>query len=287
MYPPLLYLTQILDDYPLNPKILFTHVPLFDPRPGENHSLLDESQANEIISIISGKNVKAIISGHIHLFNHTIINGTHFITSGGGGARLYADPEEGGYHHFTEITFNLLTNDLSVNPVHMSKKTTTTDIIIRKNTLDHNITLFDMQSEFPIYQGFSSFQNQYDNWRDYGYYEGVRVSSLLDLVGGLDTSEILQIRAKDGFTVNYSYSVIYPNTTWLEIQGEMILAFSLNKTVVPEYTDGYRIVFIPPDSGYSNEDCQNTSPAGEGWHIWPSAGYRWLKYVESLTIIDR
>ncbi len=282
----IVFLTQILNNFPTSPKILFTHMPLFDPRFGENHSLLDETQANEIISKISGKNVKAIISGHIHLFNHTIINGTHFITSGGGGARLYADPDEGGYHHFTEITFDLLTNNLSVDPVHLNKQTTPTDISIRKDTFYQNITLFDLQSEFPIIQRFSSFQNQYDNWRDYGYYEGVKVSSLLHLVGGLDTNEILQIESWDGLTANYSHSVIYPNSSWLEIQGEMILAFSYNNTVVPEYTDGYRIVFTPSDSGYSNEDCQNTSPIGEGWHIWPSAGYRWLKYIKSLTIID-
>jgi len=280
------FLTQIINLFPKNPKIIFTHMPLFDPRPNENHSLLSKSQATQIISLISGNNVKAVISGHIHLFNHTIVNGTHFITSGGGGARLYADPSEGGYHHFSEITFNLLTSDITVNSVPLTKKTTPTDITIIKGTLNESITLFDLQSEFPIYQGLSSFQNQYDNWRAFGYYEGIKITSLLQLVGGLKTNEILQIESWDGLAVNYSYSIIYPNSSWLEIQGEMILAYSFNDSVVPDYSDGHRVVFIPQDGGYSNEDCQNTSPPGEGWNIWPSAGYRWLKYIKSLTILE-
>jgi hypothetical protein len=66
----------------------------------------------------------------------------------------------------------------------------------------------------------------------------------------------------------------------------MILAFSFNGSNVPDFSDGYRIVFVPPDGGYSNEDCRITSPNGEGWYIWPSAGYRWLKYIKSLTILE-
>jgi 3',5'-cyclic AMP phosphodiesterase CpdA len=280
------FLIHILDTFPTNPKMLFTHIPLFDPRPDENHSLLSSSQAEQVLSLISDKNVKAVISGHIHLFNHTIVNDTHFITSGGGGARLYADPEEGGYHHFTEITFNLLTNDLTVNSVPLTKEPTPTDITIIKGALNQSISLFDLQSEFPIYQGFSSFQNQYDNWQSYGYYQGIKISSLLQIVGGLETDEFLQIEAWDTYKVNYSYSVIYPNSSWLNIQGEMILAYSFNGSVVPSYSDGYRVCFIPPDGGYSNEDCRNTSPPGEGWNIRPSAGYRWLKYIKSLTILE-
>ncbi|MHA1207172.1 MAG: hypothetical protein ACTSSO_06350, partial [Candidatus Hodarchaeales archaeon] len=180
----------------------------------------------------------------------------------------------------------LLTNDLTVNPVPLTKEPTPTDITIIKGALNQSISLFDLQSEFPIYQGFSSFQNQYDNWRAYGYYEGIKISTLLQIVGDLKIGEILQIESWDGLAVNYSYPVIYPNSSWLDIQGEMILAYSFNGSNVPDYSDGYRIVFIPSDGGYSNEDCRNTSPPGEGWNIWPSAGYRWLKYIKSLTILE-
>ena len=278
------FLIQVLDNYPTNPKILFTHMPLFDPRPNENHSLLSITQSAQVLSLISEKNVKAVISGHIHLFNHTIVNDTHFITTGGGGARLYAEPEEGGYYHFTEITYNLLTSEVTVEPVPMTKEPTPTDISIVKGTQNKSISLFDLQSEeFPIYQGFSSFQNQYDNWHAYGYYQGIKISSLIQDVGGLENGEILQIESWDGLTVNYSYPVIYPNSSWLEIQGEMILAYSFNGSDVPDYSDGYRIVFVPPDGGYSNEDCWNTFPTGEGGQ---SAGSKWLKYVKSLTIFE-
>jgi len=182
------FLINILDTYPTNPKIIFTHIPLFDPRPDENHSLLSSTQATQILSLISDKNVKAVISGHIHLFNHTIVDGTHFITSGGGGARLYAETEEGGYHHFTEITYNLLTSEVTVEPVPMTKEPTPADISIIKGTLNKSISLFDLQSEFPIYQGFSSFQNQYDNWRAYGYYQGIKINKFEILLLFLELS---------------------------------------------------------------------------------------------------
>ena len=111
-----------------------------------------------------------------------------------------------------------------------------------------------------------------------------QISELLETVGGISSNQWLTINSWDGFTSNFSYSVIYPNSTWYEIQGEMILAFSFNSVMVPEYEDGYRIVFLPPDGSYSNEDCKNTSPPNEGWHIYPSAGFRWVKYVHSLSI---
>ena len=238
-----------------------------------------------MLSLLESMNVKAVISGHIHYFNHTIINGIHFIVSGGGGAYLYEEPEAGGFHHFTEITIDTLSNNILITPIPLTKDIGSLDIQISKDNSKRIISNHDLLSEFSLIQGYSSFQNQYNNWRANGTYIGVKITSLLETVGGMGPMDVLIIESWDGMKSNFSYPVIYPNSTWKEIQGEIILAYYFANQTVPEYSDGYRIVFLPPDGSYSNEDCKNTSPPEEGWHIWPSAGYRWIKYVRSLTII--
>ncbi|MHA1977633.1 MAG: metallophosphoesterase [Candidatus Hodarchaeales archaeon] len=278
-------LTELLLGSPSTPKIIFTHVPIFDPRPGKDHALINVTQTSKLLSLLNNSNVKAVISGHIHYFNHTLRNGIHFITSGGGGAYLYETPEDGGFHHFTEITIDSETKELTVVATPLTKLNKPTDVIVAKEEYSVTVSIEDILSEFSLTSGNGSFQNQYDNWRANGSYIGIKINELINIVGGMTENQWVTVKSWDGLTSNYSYSVIYPNSSWYQIQGDMILAFSYNDMIVPNYGDGYRIVFLPPDGGYSNEDCKNTSPPNEGWYIYPSAGFRWVKYVQSLTIV--
>ncbi|MHA2154296.1 MAG: metallophosphoesterase family protein [Candidatus Hodarchaeales archaeon] len=278
------FLSELLSEFPKKPKVIFTHIPIFDPRPGEDHALINLTQSTRMLTLLNNTNVKAVISGHIHYFSHTIFNGIHFITSGGGGAYLYETPEDGGFHHFAEITINTDTQELTVSTIPLTKLEQETDIIVLKDAVSRIFSLEDILSEFTFVSGNSSFQNQYDNWRANGSYIGIRISDLLETVGGMSTKQWLTVESWDGLTSNFSYSVVYPNSTWYQIQGDMVLAFSFDGLVVPDYVDGYRIVFLPPDGSYSNEDCKNTSSLNEGWNVYPSAGFRWVKYVYSLSI---
>ena len=279
------FLKETLNKFPQSPKVIFTHVPLFDPRDSEkDHALLNKTQSTEIISMITNQNVKLVLSGHIHYFNHTIKNGINFVTSGGGGAILYEPPERGGFYHYTKV--NIDNNNIEITPIILTRPTQSTDIHLIKGENDTIISLHDLQSEFPILQGNSSFQNRYDNWRGYGTYIGVPVAALVDNVGGMLSTQILEVESWDGLKENFSYPVIYPNDTFKAIQGELLLAFSYNNTPVPSWSDGYRIIFLPSDEKYSNTDCLTTSPPGEGCRIsGSSAGSRWIKYVKSLRII--
>ena len=280
------FLDNILRIFSQNPKIIFTHTPLYDPREGKDHSFLNETQPSRIMSMIKDQNVALFLSGHIHYFNHTIVNGTHFVISGGGGASLHEPYQKGGFHHIVEIEFSILENNFSVNNIKMERNEEEYDISIITNNLTYIYSLNDLQTEFTQYIGNSSYQNRYQNWNAFGTYIGVSIQDLLAPIGGMITDQILEIEARDGFRENYSYSVIYPNNSWKSIQGDMILAFSYNGTYIPNWSDGYRIVFLAPDEKYSNEDCQLTSPPGEGYWYYPSAGYRWLKYVKTLRILS-
>ncbi len=281
-----IFLSSLLESFPTTPKVIFTHIPIFDPRLDKDHDLLNETQSTKLLTLLNNTNVKAVISGHIHYFNHTLMNGIHFITSGGGGAYLYEAPEDGGLHHYTEVTINVITDEFTINPVPLMKKTQPTDVFISKENISRVISIEDLLSEFTLTYGNSSFQNQYDNWRANGSYIGIKISDLVETVGGMSEDQWLSVRAWDGLVSNYSYMVVYPNSSWYEIQGDMILAFSYNDQIVPDYQDGYRVVFLPLDGSYSNEDCKNTSLPNEGWYIYPSAGFRWIKYVQSLTIVE-
>jgi hypothetical protein len=47
--------------------------------------------------------VTAVFNGHEHFYRQEVRDGVAYITTGGGGAGLYAPPERGGYHHFLYV----------------------------------------------------------------------------------------------------------------------------------------------------------------------------------------
>jgi hypothetical protein len=145
--------------------------------------------------------------------------------------------------------------------------------------------LHDLESLATI-QRFGQFENQYSNLRGYGLYYGVLISDLLDLVGSMSSNQILVAEASDGYQQTYGYANVYPNTSWYQWQGDFILAFQYNTTRPPEWTDGPRLAFLPLDETYTNADCAATSYPDQGYHLYPSAGARWVRHVIQLQLIN-
>ena len=98
-------------------------------------------------------------------------------------------------------------------------------------------------------------------------------------MGGMTVSDRLRVSSNDGYEQYFSYWNVYPNASWQSIQGDMILAFELNGSLVPDWSDGMRLAMMPSDEGYSNEDCQATSALGMGWYVYPSAGSRFASTI--------
>ena len=48
--------------------------------------------------------VDAVFHGHEHLYHHQERDGGHYFISGGGGADLYAEPANGGFHHYLHVS---------------------------------------------------------------------------------------------------------------------------------------------------------------------------------------
>ena len=138
-------------------------------------------------------------------------------------------------------------------------------------------TLADLKG-FTSSSGTSAYQNSLGYWKDAGVYKGVPISVLAEEVGGIQKGDIMIATSTDNYTQVFPYENIYPSTAWKTIQGEMILAYELNGTEVPDWKDGLRIAFLPADGQYSNEDSDQTSSL----EAKGAAGPKWSKLVEKL-----
>jgi hypothetical protein len=182
------------------------------------------------------------------------------------------------------VNVSVTPSGISIELVILDTPTIPRDsIVVRGVNADEDVTLSltDLLQMTPL-SGFSSFQNQYDNWRGQGIYEGIAVSTLLELVGGMTVNDTLVVMAYDGYYQEFSYSNVYPNASWTDIQGPMILAYSYNGTRVLDWTDGMRLVMLPSDGAYSNEDANLTSSS-----LVLSAGSRWVRFVSYLEVVPR
>jgi len=105
---------------------------------------------------------------------------------------------------------------------------------------------------------YTAYQNRFDNWRGNGTYTGVLLSALIELVTTIDSNDIVNVSANDGYTQSFAYDNLYPNTSMHSIQGDLILAYIFNGTMAPSWTNGPQIAFLAPDGGFSNDDASQT-----------------------------
>lgn len=277
--PELNWLAQDLSAAESEYKFVFTHIPPLDPRPERDHGLVNATTASRLMTLFEEQEVDVVFTGHVHMYNDSVINGVRYVITGGAGASLYADEDEGGIYHYMNVTIN--DSGLLIEPVLLEDPSIPRDtVIIRGSEEDATLSLKDLL-ELPSIEGFSSFENQLNNWRGQGVYVGALVSTLIELVGGMSIYDTLVVRSFDGYVQNFSYYNVYPNATWLYIQGPMILAYEYNDTQVLEWDDGMRIVMLPPDGAYSNEDANQTTETGDV----VSAGSRWVRFVSIIEVI--
>jgi predicted phosphodiesterase len=264
-------------------KFVFTHIPPFDPRPEENHTLLNATTSTRLVSLFNYSGVSTVFTGHIHMYNRTMKDGVRYVISGGAGANLVAEPDQGGLYHFINVT--LSESNLLIECIEIDSPTLQLDSILVVGANEHVTLSIDDLVLMDSIQGFSSFQNQFGNWRGQGTYKGVHIATLIELVGDINSALKIRIAASDGFEQTYCYWNVYPNDSWYELQGDMILAYSYNNSIVPDWNDGFRLVMLPQDGAYSNEDCIATSTAGMGCKIYQSAGARWVRWVKIIEVI--
>ncbi|KYC45327.1 MAG: cyclic 3',5'-adenosine monophosphate phosphodiesterase [Candidatus Methanofastidiosum methylothiophilum] len=78
-------------------KLVFLHMPAFDPRPSGIHSMLG---GKEFMQIAEDNNVDIVFSGHVHIYHQVTQKSTKYIITGGGGSPIYASERIGGFYHY-------------------------------------------------------------------------------------------------------------------------------------------------------------------------------------------
>ncbi|HHY93574.1 MAG TPA: hypothetical protein GX513_00990 [Firmicutes bacterium] len=284
--------------------LVFTHAPPFDPLApgGGGHTL--RAGAAEFMELMSTARVKGVFCGHIHLFCQRQVGETLYVISGGGGAALYAGPEQGGFHHFTLVTVG--EDGIRIEAVPFPAPPGEAEVAVRGPDGFAVLTMEELK-DMDAREAVSCFQNQFGNSCGQGKYRGVPVADLVNLVGGIRAGDRLVVHSADGFQQEFAYENVFPPVAgggqassreqgalqpqdW-QRQGEMVLAYAFTPTgsqeemTVPKWADGPRLVFLPADGEYSNEDCAATSALGMGWHTYRSAGARWVRNVTLIEVI--
>jgi predicted phosphodiesterase len=259
-------------------KVIVTHGTSYDPF--EFNHTLDPGSCDRLQEFALEEGVTAVQSGHVHAYYKLRVEGTDFLITGGAGGTL-----TDGVHHFVIVN---VTSDreFSYEMVELSSDITlpTQLVLIGRDGTVLNMSYSEL-SLMDLVAGYSSYENLYGNIAGGGYYEGVPVSALVDLIGGMQETDTLKVSSTDGYFQTFGYLNVFPDATWLERQGPMLLALSMDNVSVPDWTEGPRIAMLAPDGVYSNSDCELTSYEGQGYDVYASAGARWVKNVWTIEVI--
>ncbi len=258
-------------------NVIVTHAPYYDPF-SDSHTM-DKKSSQMMSNFISDHDVTAYMSGHIHAYYQDVSNNTKRLITGGGGGSLVQ-----GEYHYVSVDADQKGMEFTKVPINRSEEDVY-NIFVKKG--DKNVTYRyeDLLSNITV-EGTSSFQNQFGNKRGGGWYEGVKVSSLLERVGGMSKNDTLVVESIDGYEQKFGYLNVYPDEKYMKSQGEFILALEYDNQTIEEWEDGPRAVMVPEDGYYTNQDCANTSYPNQGWNVYESAGARWGKYVKTLKVIE-
>lgn len=85
-------------------RLVFLHIPLFDPQGGENHYCLPEATGRRLAALFRQYHVTHIFAGHIHSYFSDNWDGVPYTITAGAGARLYGTDPEHYFYHYLKVT---------------------------------------------------------------------------------------------------------------------------------------------------------------------------------------
>jgi 3',5'-cyclic AMP phosphodiesterase CpdA len=85
-------------------RLVFLHVPLYDPRGGDNHHCLRPQQAGQLLALFKKYKVTYIFAAHIHDYYTGVWDGLPYTITGGAGAKLYGNDPQHAFYHYLKVT---------------------------------------------------------------------------------------------------------------------------------------------------------------------------------------
>jgi 3',5'-cyclic AMP phosphodiesterase CpdA len=85
-------------------RLIFLHVPLFDPRGDKNHHALSEENGRRLAALFRRYHVTHVFAGHIHGYFSGDWNGVPYTITAGAGAPLYGSDQQHFFYHYLKVT---------------------------------------------------------------------------------------------------------------------------------------------------------------------------------------
>ena len=98
-------------------RLVFLHVPLFDPRGGENHHCLRPELASRLLVLFKKYQVTHVFAAHIHSYYLGAWDGVPYTISGGAGSKLYGDEPQHAFYHYLKVTIQGSRVQIQVRPL--------------------------------------------------------------------------------------------------------------------------------------------------------------------------
>lgn len=102
------WLEQALSQSYYRHKFVFVHHPLY-PQEGRGEHYGESldmfpNERDRLERLFEKEKVTIVFAGHEHLYLRKMVDGVLHVITGGGGATLYTDESQGGFHHFLLVT---------------------------------------------------------------------------------------------------------------------------------------------------------------------------------------
>ncbi len=169
---------------------VFMHRPMFSWFQGD----FNPDDAEILQQLFRSHGVRAVFASHDHFFHHEQHDGIDYLTVGGGGAPLYAQPQNGGFSHYVLVTvrpdgvdYNVIEpghitvehvagND-GVEPLTIARVANTSDRDLRVRNLELRVPRLASTDEYEL-------SVEYVDWERKQSYAAPRLRSVNDLGDG-------------------------------------------------------------------------------------------------------
>jgi len=87
-------------------KFVFLHVPPFDPRSENGHSLGDKENAKYFMDLMEKYKVDIVFASHIHAYFDEMRNGINYVITSGAGSELWGTDPNHYFNHYVKVEIN-------------------------------------------------------------------------------------------------------------------------------------------------------------------------------------